>query len=411
MEKPRKTIKNATFMVIADFATKGAMGVIAILIARFLGPHLYGQYTTATAVCSIFLMLTGLGFEQEFTRRGSIDSEQANSGLSLCFFTIAWSSLVAFVLLVAFLSISPYSSEIIIITLLLWVALVINRLHYPFRYLGLILRKPEDVAVIQVVGLLLLVSVILYLLVNNATIHSIIYAQIIVSAAILVVWFFWMKLRNIKFVALGYSDFQLFFKNSLPFAASNIIWVAYFNFDAFILSLLRTEAEVGIYGAVFKIIAMAYIIGYSVSNTFTPLLFKSFHLNDEAQQSALAIRLVGAMLLISVFMSGLFFILSPWLLTTVIGDEFADGVVIMQILSVSIFFRLLNFAFAELLTTSGRQMERVRLEWLLLVANIIMNFALIPYYGGVGAAIATLVAEAVLLFSIFKLCLKYKLVL
>lgn len=394
-------------MVIADFATKGAMGVIAILIARFLGPHLFGQYTTATAVCSIFLMLTGLGFEQEFTRRGSVDSDQVNSGLSLCFFSIAISSLVAFVLLIIFLSLSPYSFEIIIITLLLWVALVINRLHYPFRYLGLVLRKPEVVAVIQVTGLLLLVTVILYLLYSKSTIHSIIYAQILVSAVILIFWLVWMKIKKIQFVALGYSDFQIFFKNSLPFAASNIIWVAYFNFDVFILSLLRTEAEVGIYGAVFKIIAMSYIIGYAVSNTFTPLLFKSFHLNDEAQQSSLAIRLVGAMLLISLFMSSLFFMLSPWLLKTVIGDEFTDGVVIMQILSISIFFRLLNFAFSELLTTSGRQMERVRLEWLLLATNILLNFAFIPHYGGIGAAIATLCAEIILFIGVFLLCKKH----
>ncbi len=397
-------------MVIADFATKGAMGVIAILIARFLGPQLYGQYTTATAVCSIFLMLTGLGFEQEFTRRGSVDNNQVNSGLSLCFFSIALSSLVAFVLLMVFLWLSPYSYEIIIITLLLWIALVINRLHYPFRYLGLVLRKPEPVALIQVTGLLLLVTVILYLLLSNSTIHSIIHAQILVSAVILIFWLMWMKIENIQFVALGYSDFWLFFKNSLPFAASNIIWVAYFNFDALILSLLRTEAEVGVYGAVFKIIAMSYIIGYAVSNTFTPLLFKSFHLNDQVQQSSLALRLVGAMLLISVCMSGLFFMLSPWLLNTIVGEDFSDGIVIMQILSVSIFFRLLNFAFSDLLTTSGRQMERVRLEWLLLSANIILNFALIPFYGGIGAAIATLAAEVVLLFSVFRLCVKNKII-
>jgi len=387
------------------------MGVIAILIARFLGPHLYGQYTTATAVCSIFLMLTGLGFEQEFTRRGSVDSKQANSGLSLCFYSIALSSLFAFVLLLAFLFVSPYSSEIIVITLLLWIALVFNRLHYPFRYLGLILRKPEDVAFIQVIGLFLLVTVIFYLLINNSTVHSIIYAQIIISAIILIFWFLWMKHRSIKFVALGYSDLQLFFKNSLPFAASNIIWVAYFNFDAFILSLLRTEAEVGIYGAVFKIIAMSYIFGYAVSNTFTPLLFKSFHLNDKADQSALGTRLAVVMLVLSVLMSVVFFVLSPWLLKVIIGNDFSEGVVIMRILSISIFFRLLNFAFAEMLTTSGRQMQRVKLEWLLLAANIIMNIALIPSYGGVGAAIATLIAEAVLLFGLLKLCIKNKIIL
>lgn len=109
-------------------------------------------------------------------------------------------------------------------------------------------------------------------------------------------------------------------------------------------------------------------------------------------------------------MSSLFFMLSPWLLKAVIGDEFTDGVVIMQILSISIFFRLLNFALSELLTTSGRQMERVRLEWLLLAANILLNFLLIPHYGGIGAAVATLIAEVILSCGVFKLCMKYKII-
>ena len=38
--------QNAALLATADTAAKGATGLIAILIARFYGPELYGQYAT-----------------------------------------------------------------------------------------------------------------------------------------------------------------------------------------------------------------------------------------------------------------------------------------------------------------------------------------------------------------------------
>ena len=407
MEKIDTIFKNATLLVVADAATKGSMGILALMIARFFGPQLYGQYATASAVCGIFLMITGIGgFEQEFTRRGSIDRGTLTKGLSLNLQLLLLTSFVATIALIIYLALSPYSIELVGITLLLWIALTINRFHLPFRHLGLILGQPGIVAIVQGIGLFFLLTVILSLLLNNASLKSVVIAQIGVAVGITVVWFYWMRSRKLTLMPSNFAEMKVFFKHSLPFAASNLLWVGYFNFDAFMLSYLRTEAEVGIYSAVYRIIAISYIIGYAVSNTFTPLLFKQFHASVD-NSDGLGKVLLRIMAFLSIFMGAGLYFLAPWFVMSILGMEYAEGIVIMEILSFSVFFRLLNFGLSELLTTSGRQTLRIKLELSLLLVNIIFNAVLIPYYGGVGAAIATLGAEAILFFLVFFSCKKF----
>ena len=66
--------KGALPLSIADFASKGASVLVTLLIARYYGPKIYGQYAIAAAICGLFLMITGIGFEQELTRRGGLNS-------------------------------------------------------------------------------------------------------------------------------------------------------------------------------------------------------------------------------------------------------------------------------------------------------------------------------------------------
>ncbi|MBP2688600.1 MAG: hypothetical protein H6Q83_787, partial [Deltaproteobacteria bacterium] len=104
--------KGALPLSIADAGAKGSAGVIALLIARYFGPLQFGQYATAMSVCGMFMMITGIGLEQEFTRRGSIEKNDIPSNLSLNLLSLAITSTAAYLSMIAFLSLSGYSRDI-----------------------------------------------------------------------------------------------------------------------------------------------------------------------------------------------------------------------------------------------------------------------------------------------------------
>ncbi|MFQ5456758.1 MAG: polysaccharide biosynthesis C-terminal domain-containing protein, partial [Nitrospirota bacterium] len=108
-------------------------------------------------------------------------------------------------------------------------------------------------------------------------------------------------------------------------------------------------------------------------------------------------QLIKTLLIISVFLSLLLYYYSDILVTGIVGKAYVSGIIIAKILSIAVLFRLLNFGLCEILTTSNNQSLRIYLEAILLSVNMFLNFFLIQYYGGKGAAIATVTAEAVLL--------------
>lgn len=398
-------LKSAVSLFVADAATKGANVIIALLIARYLGPLLFGKYAIASSVCGLFMMITGIGFEQEFTRRGGIDKTAIPQSLMLNHVAIAITSIMAYLGMFIFFSFGIYSKDVVIVGLLLGAALVVMRFHLPFRHLCLLLNKSNITAAIQSVSTALIVVLTLVIIYFKGSLNLIVSSQFVVATGIIVLWIWWVPKKYLSF----YPDagaIIAFFKKSIPFAISNILWIAYFNFDTFMLSLMRTEGEVGIYAGVYRIIGINYIIGYAIANSFTPRLFKKFATGNpeyykESQRLTRTLSLVGAVLCF-----GLYYF-ADILIPGIVGKEYTAGVRIAEILSLAVFFRMVNFGLCEILTTSNRQKIRIYLEMFMLLVNIILNYILIPQYGGMGAAIATVIAEAVLFLGAF-ICFRMK---
>ena len=317
-------------------------------------------------------------------------------------------AVLAYLGIVAFLSLGIYSQETMVIGIILGAALIAKRFHLPFRHLYLLLSKTNVTTLVQGVSTLVVVTLTLVIILINGNLLPIVFAQLFVAWGTLGIWF-WITPKRYLSGLPSLQQLGQFFKDSIPFALSNIIWVVYFNFDVFLLSLFRPESEVGIYAGVYRIIGINYILGYAIANTFTPLLFEKYTTNKTTYREVTR-QLMKAMLGVGTLTSLGLFLGAGILIPVIIGKEFAAGVIIGRILSVAVFFRLLNFGLTEILTTSDRQMTRVTLEAITVGINIILNLLFIPYYGGVGAAIATVVAELILCLGSFYISYRNRLI-
>jgi len=397
--------KGALPLTIADAASKGAGGVIALLIARYFGPMQFGQYATALSFCGMFMLITGIGFEQEFTRRGSTDKNNIPSTLSLSLFSLGITSAAGYSLMTIFLLLSSFPREIIVFDLILGIMFIASSIQLPFRHLYLMLRKSHVTATIQTIATATVFALTLFVIYMRESLKFIVVSQSLVAIGVCVAWFWWTPKK--------YFDFRIstravidFFRKSTLFGISNMIWVAYFNFDVFLLSLLRTETEVGIYAGVYRIIAINYILGFAVANTFTPILFEKFE-SDRRDYGKVSRKLVTTMAIIGLLTSLILYGTSDWLVPMIIGNTYREGAVIARILSIAVVFRLINFGLCEILTTGKRQKARVSVEMALLVTNMALIGILVPSYGGVGAAIATVGAEVVLFSTGVLACRTY----
>ena len=113
----------------------------------------------------------------------------------------------------------------------------------------------------------------------------------------------------------------------------------------------------------------------------------------------MATSLAGALLLIAV---------SPWLIKVMLGDEFEKSVIVMQILSLSVVFLAMDYAYGTNYLIIHHE-ERV-LRNLTFICSLIGMCAAIPlvyYFTYIGAAITVLLCRGLLGIGSFVLCKKH----
>jgi O-antigen/teichoic acid export membrane protein len=384
-------VKGAIPLAISDAAAKGTSGVVNILIARFFGTVEYGHYAAAAAICSLFLLITGIGFEEEYTRRngaGSPDGAKSFSTLMVC---LLIASVLSYLSLAGFIFTRPYNSQIKDFSLIIGLSLIAYRFQQPFRNYCLIQDKLIFNAGFQSLLSLLLLGATALLIYFQFEVDGILLAQLVLYSIFLILWFVWLPERTFEY-HFTLAEIKDFFLRSIPFAFTNIIWIIFFNFATFILSVFRTSDEAGQYAIVFKIISVTYIFGYATANSFTPSLYKNY-LKDPKEFNRQAVRLLSVSLLIATFSAIALYTFSARIISLLVGDDFSGSIAVMKVLSVSTFFRFINFSLCEIVTTSFQQKIRVWFELGMLLVYVLLNLMVIPRFGLMGAAWSTLFAE------------------
>ena len=95
------------------------------------------------------------------------------------------------------------------------------------------------------------------------------------------------------------------------------------------------------------------------------------------------------MLLVTPIVLGIWSI-ADQLIPAFAGTDFNGSILPLQILIFVLFFIFLDFPIGALLNAADRQVTKTAIMGVTMVVNVVLNFALIPIYGVIGATIAAL---------------------
>jgi O-antigen/teichoic acid export membrane protein len=171
---------------------------------------------------------------------------------------------------------------------------------------------------------------------------------------------------------------------SLPYTVQTLIVVLFLRTDTLMLSVMKGEAEVGAYGAAYRMVEVAFLVSASLGSVALRRLSES----SEGFKSALAevgwlAGLTG--LLAGVALSGM----GGPVVRSVFGEEFAYSGRVLGILGLAAFPHFLNTVSARALWARGKVWWTVRVAATNLVLNVTLNLVLVPRWGARGASAAT----------------------
>jgi O-antigen/teichoic acid export membrane protein len=185
-------------------------------------------------------------------------------------------------------------------------------------------------------------------------------------------------------------------KEAWPFAVIGISANIYVWIDTLILSAMQGEVVVGLYNASYRLITVLLFIQLIFSYTLYPVMSKQFNSSKEALRISFEKGLKILMMVALPIGIGTVLIADKVILL-VYGKEFLGSVIALQILIWSTVLVFARTPYGVLLGASRRQLTYTKIIILAVILNIILNLLFIPLYSYVGAGIALIITDSIIL--------------
>ena len=183
-------------------------------------------------------------------------------------------------------------------------------------------------------------------------------------------------------------------REGLLFAVSQSSQNVYNDIDKTMLARLDSLGSAGIFAAAFRIVDFAFVPMRAALAAAYPRFFTH---GEAGLRSALRVtrKIAAPGLAYSVVVGGVL-LLGLNAIPVVLGAEYSPSVGAVQLLAVLPLLRWVHYLAADSLTGAGRQGARTACQVGVAVANVGLNFWLIPAYSWTGAAVSTLVCDGLL---------------
>jgi len=390
----QRTLRNSILVVGARALAKVAVFAVLVLLWRHLGAEAYGRFAAMVVYATLAGIAADLGLQTVFVRDVSRDAGAFDRYLANLLSVRLLLAVLALLLLAAALrllspALAPFTLGAFALLLTTSYSSLLRAIFYVRGRLGY-----EAIAIL--VEALLLLALTLYAVSQRASWDAFLWVYaagylFTCAFALALMLFRWhdrLTLRLEPGFVLGLLG------AGVPLALGFTLTTVYAQVDVVLLQLMRGFQMVGWYSAANKYVdAIAWIPQSAMGAVFPALALLSTgtraRLRTAYEKSYKMLAILGVPLAV-----GLALTAAPIVRAT--PGAFEQSIPALQILALSIVFLFVNNAFVYTLTAMNRQGDFTRLALLGLGVNLLLNLALIPSTGYLGAAAASTLTEVAL---------------
>lgn len=391
--------RNALFLLIAKAVTIGLGFFMVVYLARTLGDENYGKYVFAGAYTSFFMILSDLGLGNLTTRHLARDKASADAYLGTMVALRLCLALVSLGMAYLILVMLRYPPDIrTIVCILLIGRLLIGTFGFLYvhvfegyeqmQYITLLdsLKKATDLFI--AVGVLSLGFGLVELMIGfvaSETIH------------LAIAWGFGRYRLGIRVrPTIQPGQWGPLIRAALPFALLLAFMTVLMSTDIVMLEKMRSDVEVGWYGAATRLVSTLSIIPMMVGTAMFPAASRLYRVSiDEVRH--LFLRVLRPLLLVCIPVGVGTSILALDIVFLLYGLEYLPASDALRILIWSAALNFLTLPMIFLLTATDRQTYGMYAMGASALVNVACNLILIPRFGITGAAVTTVASQIVLL--------------
>jgi PST family polysaccharide transporter len=398
-----RTPAGSGWLLVDRFVRMGLGFILSAVLARMLGPAVYGTFIYATTLATLFLPLVSLGLERIVIRdlARSIDQRPAllGAGGALRFLGGFLSSTLAIAVAWLLGTGDPRLRLIVAVIASGNVFMAADVVDWAFQA-DARFRVP---VIARLIGFILSTVAKLLLAWKAA---SIVWLAVAVFGEMAFTGILLLFLaRKIPGASLGswlfHRDMAVrLLISSWPLLLAEVAVGIFQRFDLVILNHFANKVEVGYYAVASKLAQASFFLPTIAVQVFSPLAARA---TDARAVLALTTRIMTVLTSAGLAISVVLCAGSPWLIPLLFGRTYLPSIPLLAILSWTNVFAFMGCCHGLYLVTINQQWISLRLTWITALCSLCLNLALIPRWHATGAAAAA--AGAMGLTTLFGVAL------
>lgn len=416
---PRSWRSAATAIAVLWLATLAAAAMIFLaqtLLARRLGPADYGLFASSLATVSMLAPLAGFGLSQFRLKVYGSEGWSADRWLRPALRFSLMSTLLALFALAGWALAGPGIDGDTRVALWALLPVVLGLLAVDL--VGSKLRLEERHRMLAAWQLLmpggrLLVAALAFVAVSVSAVEVALgyglVAAVVAALAAPQLWAMWRGRIDLQghgprpetAATPDIPSVTQLSAQAWAYGLAAVLYPIFFQISTVLLKYLGSDAQAGRYGVALAVMTAVYLLPATIYQKFLlsrlhrwavhdrPKFWHVYRLGNRGMAAAgAAIGLVLATL-------------APWLVPTLFGPAYTGVAAVLAVLAICTPIRFLSTSVGSVLLTQRHMRYRVLAMLAATSAAVALNVAVVPRYGELGAAWATVVAESLLLLSMW----------
>ena len=394
-----KIVDNIGWLFFDKVLRMGVGLLVGVWVARYLGPQQFGLFSFAAAFVGLFGALAGLGLQsivvRDIVRDPMCKEETLGTAavLQLAGGVLAYGLILGTILLLRREDALDKWLVAILGSMMLFKASEVSTYWFESQVLS------KYTVWVQNGCFLVFAGVKVVLILGDAPLLAFVWATLAEAALVALLLLAMLSVRGLALrkLKVSLSRAKVLLADSWPLMLSGFAIMVYMKIDQIMLGQMLGNHAVGIYSAATRISEVWYFIPVIIVASAFPAILEAKKQSEALYHQRLQ-RLYDLMVWLSVAVALPMTFLAGPLVVLLYGPAYAEAGTVLAIHIWASIFVFLGVASGQWFIAENRQILSFQRTLMGAVVNVLLNFILIPKFGPLGAALATVFSYSVAAF-------------
>lgn len=399
-----RVVSNSIFILFEKFFTIGITAIVGIYVARYLGPEKFGILNYANSFIGILLPLSRLGLNTIVVRSLVLDRDLKDKILGSSFIIKLFGGILIVLIVLFFVHFSSESETVnFLLTIISLGALIraFDSLDYFFQSE----IKSKYTAYARSIGGLSASIFRVILIINNAPLELFAYSYLIdlLIGSIGMILLFQKKYSSIFKWEFNWDYSKRLLVAGSPLILTGIATSIDLKIDQVMLRHFHGMTHVGQYAAAVRISELWYFVPVAIMSSYFPRIVAQ--IKSGSFSHVRSAKIEGGMFYASFTVAMISSLFAEEIIRLLYGSEYIGSAEVLRLHIWSAVFVFIGQFMSKVVVARHQQKFLLFNKLISSSVNVCLNLYLIPRYGIVGAASATLVSYGVghfLVYGIFS---------